>query len=79
MGLFDDFLLLPNWLKYLVLISILLGTTVTIPLIGIRVGDIFSPFFNFIFGGLGIGISYKEFVIIVCIIFVVILGLSLRK
>lgn len=80
MGLVDDFLLLPNWLKYVVFIAILLGTTIQIPIVGISIGSaVFAPFFNFVFSGLGIGISYKEFVILVLVIFGAMFVLSFRN
>lgn len=43
MGFLEDFVILPNPIKYIVLIAIFSGLTISIPFIGFSIADIFSP------------------------------------
>lgn len=79
MGFVDDFLLLPNWLKYLAFMAVLLGTTLTIPIVGINLGDVFNPFFGVVLGAFGLHISFKEMVIIVFVVFAVMFVLAFQR
>lgn len=79
MGLVDDFLLLPDWMKYLTFMSILLGTTVAIPFFGISFGTLINPLISTVLGGFGLNFSFKGIVIIIFFGFAIIFMLAMKK
>ncbi len=70
-----DFVQLPKWAKYIVLIALVLGATIEIPLTGflnifspgtnVSVGDIFFAPIAFALSFIGIPINFQEFALLI--------------
>ncbi len=84
-----DFIKIPKWAKYVVLIAVVLGATIEIPLTGlinvfdlgtnVSIGDIFFAPFAFALGHIGIGVDFKSFTVLIILSIVLIGMLSMQK
>lgn len=84
-----DFVILPRWAKYVVLIAIVMGATIEIPLTGlinifspgtnVSIGDIFFAPFSFALSSLGIAIDFKTFAILIVFGSVILAMITIQK
>lgn len=79
MGLVDDFVILPDWIKLMAFLAILLGTTFTLPFFNLSLGDVLNPFFGGILGAFGFVASFKEIVIVIFLSVMVAFVLAFSK
>ena len=75
----SDFVKIPEQAKYIIMIALVMGATITIPVLNISIGDIlFSPF-SFALSFMGIPVSFKEFAILIMLIGLIMFANSMRR
>ncbi len=85
----SDFMTLPKWAKYIILIAIILGASIEIPFTGllnifspgqnVSVGDIFFFPFSFALSFIGIAINFKEFAILIILGIVILAMITIQQ
>ena len=75
----SDFIKIPDSFKYVIATALILGTTViTIPILGITIGEIYFSPVSFALNSIGIFINFQLFVILFIVVAIVLFSFSLK-